>query len=220
MIRLVLGLMLFVLATINHSTLYTNVELYNFRVKRVAIYSVVACILILFQGILGLSIVVFGIDPIYHSTIIFSAILALLVYINVDLMRLLQLECISLRKEGFEAMIYTVVIHLFLYHTHVVFTRIVVIVVVASLTTIIAFATFYLWKYASDISKLVEFVDIKESAKAFTFSCMLIAVTGIVLDTCKFMGCGSIVISLISLLITYALLLKELMVKYVQPMKS
>jgi len=225
MIRFTLGLILFTLSALNHSSLYLNEYSYGLKVKRIVLYNAILFILIVLQGLTGL----ITISPIQtafdreirlaHTFVIFSAILLLGIVININVLYKIRVNYgISLRREGFEAIMYVLVINLVVFHVHTAIPRLLVIIVVSILSIIMAIVTVFLWKYARDISNLVEYVDLMNTGKLFTFTCMLFGCAGMVCDLYRGMLCGILLVSLVSLIITYLYMLKELFVKYIKPM--
>jgi len=66
---------------------------------------------------------------------------------------------------------------------------------------------------------IVDFIDIRKSGKVFVFSCMLFCGCGIILDIYNPMGCLITTASVASLLIAYAIAFKEVVDKYVIPLR-
>jgi hypothetical protein len=65
----------------------------------------------------------------------------------------------------------------------------------------------------------VDFLDIKNPLKVFTFSCMLLSIFAISVDVFHIIG-GLLFLSMTGILLFYALLLKDLFHKYVKPLKE
>ncbi len=221
MIRFVIGVILFTLSTINHSSLYAEQNSNILDIHKFVRYSIASVILIVIQGVLGLCIVLIKLNPVYHTIICFSIILILLIMLNLELIiTFYKNNCLSLRREGFEAVIYSIVITLLLYHVHSIMFKGVMIIIVSALTVIMLSATIFLWKYLKDLSKLVDTVNIGESMKIFTFASMLFGITGILSDLYKNMSCSVLIASIFTVLVAYVYVLKEVYVKYLKPLEG
>lgn len=218
MIRIALGIILVPVSCLSHSTLYSERNLYVFGARQlIALFSVIVVLLVV-EGAIGLAIMLFNLNPVYHNVIVFSIILLTQIVMNIAILRRYVLS-ISLKREGFEAFIYSLVICLVMYHTYPLIpsTMTRVVSVVGTLITVSSgiWMIVHLIKYSRVVSGLVDPIDLRDSAKTFTFACVLLGVTSVMLDFTE--SYGSI---LIPPAIAYAFSLlqfvKEMYTKYLR----
>ena len=79
MIRVALGIMLILVSCLSHSTLYSERNLYVFRVRQLIAFFSAIVVLLVVEGALGLAIKLFNLNPVYHNVIVFSIILLTLI---------------------------------------------------------------------------------------------------------------------------------------------
>ncbi|AEA46268.1 hypothetical protein Arcve_0231 [Archaeoglobus veneficus SNP6] len=210
--RATLGLILFAIALVNYSSLHPDrTDFLNYRIKRFALCTVVASLLLIMQGVLGFCILLLKLNPVYHAVVGFLLIEAFLILVNTDILySMWKNSSIKLGKETFDACIYVTVIFLFLDRTYTLFSRGLVITAVACLTILLIVVSFHLWRYYRAMDILVEPVTLSTPAKVFAFGCLLISASGVLMDIHPEIGLGGLFVSISAFFVTYVVLLKEL----------
>ncbi len=222
MIKTLLGLLLFTLAVINYSSLHTKGVEYTYNLRSVIVYLVLGMVLFIIKAIYN-TLVVLGYVGDYADTVLVSYLitsifgLAVCMGLIVDLYRN---RALSLNKEGFNAIIHVMVISLFIEDVHASIPATILTFVVIILTFVTGVCAIFLVEYSRKLYELVDFVDISSSLRILMFSCMLYGVAGIVSDF-QFKNVHAFLLAFyLSLLVSFAYLLKELMDKYIKPLMN
>ncbi|RLI74658.1 hypothetical protein DRO97_05460 [Archaeoglobales archaeon] len=216
-INIIIGSILVFVSCLAHSTLYSESNMHIFRVRELIAFFLAIAVLLIVEGALGLAIILFNLNPIYHNVVVFSIILLTLIVINITILRFAL--SISLRREGFEAFIYSIVICLIMYHIYPFIPPTVTrMVSIAGTLIAVSFAIWmivYLIKYSRIVSSLVDPIDLRVSAKTFTFACALLGVSSIMLDFTE--SHGSILIPpAIVFAVSLIQFVKEMYTKYLR----
>ncbi len=218
MISILAGLTLAIFSIINHSILSNNVTLEHIKIKRVIFLNIWFMIALILHAVCLFTFtkvteIEYKISIIIISLPIIAANLLLLKY-------LINNYSVLFRREGFEVIIYTLVLVLTSYHLPPIssqsFVLIDFILAVLTIST-----TIYLQMYTGDLTKLVDSVDLSYSAKIFTFASLLLAEILILID---FISEGMLMTLLlmffIFILIFYISVLHELYKKYLSPLSE
>jgi len=213
MIRSTIGLILLIISCLVHSSLYTTETIPLWQTQRLIIYLILGFFLLGLEGLTGL-MVYYGLNPIYHAVVFYVPILVLVTLMNLEILKNLS---IKLRKEGFEALMYAIVLNILIYNIHTVLSREIIAVCSVIITVFCLWIVLILWKYSKDVSKLVDFIDLSESAKAFTFACMLLGCASVVLDLEIEKGNVFLIPPGVAFAVALLLLAKEIYVKYLKP---
>jgi len=159
----------------------------------------------------------YGLNPTYHTVVFYVPILVLVTLMNLEI---LKNTSIKLRKEGFEALMYAIVLNIMIYNVHTVLAREIIAVCSVIITVFCLWIVLILWKYSKDVSKLVVFIDLSESAKAFTFASMLLGCASVVLDLEIEKGNAFLIPPGVAFAVALLLLAKEIYVKYLKPVSK
>jgi hypothetical protein len=211
MIEAVIGLLLFVIAGLNYSSLHSKgADFINYMVKKLSIYSLLGAIALGTQGVFGI-LIAFGLDPFYHKVVGFIFVELAILIINLDTVLLhIRYSTIRVGKETFEAIVYVTVIYLFLDKIHPHIKHWEVVIVVAILTVILTVLTIYFWEYCRIMHMLVEFLDLRSPSKIFAFGSMVFSVCGILADINSILTLGTLMASMITYLIMCLMILRTL----------
>ncbi len=164
------------------------------------------------EGITGIFLF-YGLNPVYHNLIFHVPLLVLVTVANADILVKFSLK---FNRHCFEAALYSAVILLLVYHLRD-FAEKVVVPVAFVVTVSAVLTTFVLWLYMKNLEKLVEYADLKESAKVFTFASALLGSASIVLDFEVGRGDVFLIPPGIAFAISLLLVAKEVYVKYLKP---
>ncbi len=212
MLRMVLGFVLLAVSCLTYSSLNTKEAIPLWRTRRLILYIVSGMILLGLEGLSGL-LIYEGLNPMYHNLVFYLPLLLLLIIVNIEILTNVK---IKINKEAFDVLMYAIVLTLLVYHVHIFAEKVVVFVAVVVTVSTIA-TSFLLWIYSRNIQKLVEYVDLKESGKIFTFACTLIASASIVMDTGIKHGDIFLIPAGIAFMFALLFIAKEVYVKYVSP---
>ena len=222
MIKTVLGLLLFALAVINYSSLHTKGVEYTYNLRSVIVYLVLGTVLFIVKAIYN-TLVVLGYVGDHADTILISYTITSIFGLTVCMGLIVDLyrnRALSLNKEGFNAIMHVIIISLFIDEVHASIPATILIFVVIILTFVTGVCAVLLVDYSRKLYELVDFVDISSSLRILMFSCMLYGVVGVVSDF-QFKNVHAFLLAFyLSLLISFAYLLKELMDKYIKPLMN
>ena len=215
MLRALLGSILFVTSCVAHSSLYTDEPIPFWYTKKLVLYAICGFVLLALEGISGV-LLFYGLDPIYHNVVFYVPLLALVTVINAEIIVKFSFK---LNRHCFDAGVYSVVMLLLIYHTRAFAEKIVIaIAFIVTISTILT--TLILWHYMKNLEKLVEYVDLKESAKVFTFASALLGSASIVLDFEAGRGDVFLIPPGVAFAVSLLLLAKEAYIKYLKPIRS
>ncbi len=218
MIPILAGITLAVLSIINHSILNNDVTLEHIKIRRVVLLNIGFMVALILHAIC-LSTFTKVTETEYKISIIIISIP--IIAANFLLLRYLANNySILFRQEGFEVIIYVLVLALVSYHLPPISSQSFVLMdfILAILTIS---TTVYLQMYASDLTKLVDSVDLSHSAKIFTFASLLLAEILILIDfISEGMLMTLLLIFFIFIFVFYISILHELYKKYISLLRN
>jgi len=177
MILTIMGIPLVIVSIIAYSTLHNSENFIEMRFLGIGVLSLFLGFSI--QGILGMSIVLFDIDKIYHTFYGFFMILLIeLVVCLVIIYKAIEFGMkLHPNKDSFELFIYALVIVMAVYHIRLSVDKSVVIISVIILTIVLLFSGITILRVHTKV--LAQYIDIANSLKIFTFSCIFYGFAGI-----------------------------------------
>ena len=216
MIRAIVGVILIIIACLAHSSLHSEDRLLLWRYRRLIGFLVAGFILLSLEGLSGI-IIYFGYDLFYHAIVFYIPLPIWAILMNVEILRILPLK---LRREGFEAVVYAMVLNLFMVHVHISLIQDLIVFGAVIITASCLWLALLLMKYYKDISTLAELIDITDSAKAFTFASILLGFASVVLDLGLPNKNAFLILPGVAYIGSFILALREIYVKYLKPLSD
>jgi UDP-N-acetylmuramyl pentapeptide phosphotransferase/UDP-N-acetylglucosamine-1-phosphate transferase len=223
-IEFVLGLFLFVASLIAYSALHSeHVSSRIFNLRKLGVYTLLYVVILTIQGLTGIAVSRFGLDPVVHTSYSFSLFLALSLFSILKLLMSIYKVSgsIHIGKEAMDCYVYVFVTiaSVVTVSRFVNVTQSIDILIVAGVHVVLLVLGVYLLKKYRSLSALVDCVDVISSLKIICFAFALYGVCAVLKDFTVY-GCSLTLSAHLAFLSAGINLLREIVQKYYLPLKK
>ncbi len=218
-----LGLALFVASVIAYSALHSkHISSTIFNLRKLGRYTLAFIVVLAIQGLTGIGVLRFGLDPVVHTCYSFSLFLSLCLFTILKLLKSVRNVSgkIHIGKEVMDCYVYVFVIlsSAIGVSNFVNFTQNVIILTVAGVHVVLfAIGVFLLKKYR-DLYALVDSVDVVSSLKIICIAFALYGASAVLKDFTEY-SCSFMLSAHLTFLTAGVNLLREILQKYYLPLK-
>ena len=221
MIRLIIGIFLFTTALINYAIIsrpecYSSFSDVSHSIsfilqKRFIIYAIVGAVALLLNCIPSILRVHGYISPEFAKQFCFLSVDVALIAINLDILKSHVALKPRFGMDAFNLIVGLIAICLLFDRIPYTPTPAVIMTMTTALTAITTLATLFMLKYFRIVQMLVEFVDVGDVTKIFTFASMVFGINSMCVDVCRDITCWLAFLGLISLMLMDVVLISRLM---------
>ncbi|WP_457550289.1 hypothetical protein [Archaeoglobus sp.] len=223
-VEFLLGSALFVTSAITYSALHSNeINSRLFNLRSLGRCTLAFVVVLTLQGLTGIAVSKFGLNPVVHTCYSFSLFLSLSLFLILKLLIGLYREngSIHIGKEIMECYVYVFVIvsSAFSISKFINVTQSYVTLIVASVHTVLLVLGVCLLKKYRTLYALVDCVDVVSSLKIICVAFALYGVGAVLKEFTEY-SCSLMLSAHLTLLTAGVNLLREILQKYYMPLKK